>query len=666
MKKSRNKNPRPLKANPLIGLRFILERLVLRGLHYRLLLSAIIIGLVSLLGGILVLVFESDISEMGEAIWWAFLRLSDPGYLGDDEGLTKRAISTVITVLGYVLFLGFLVAILTQWMNQLIARLESGITPITLSDHILILGWTYRTPEVVLELLRAEGSAKRFLAKHSARSLRVVILAEEVTQELHQELREQLGDHWNDHQVLLRKGSSQRIDHLKRVAFDQAAALILPGADFGAQHLGVIDAETIKTLFSVSIHMHVENAHKPLAVAALYDADRSILAEEAYAGNVEVVAPEAIISKLIAQSIYRPGMWEVLQELWTFNQGNTLYTRACPELTGTPLGVAQSKFSKAIILGKISQDRHNTDLLSDPEILLSKKDQLIFIARTFSDCEPDGTHFPLQPRAAGKSRGEKFGQRRILILGWNRKVPPLVQELLNHGGEDVTVDIAGLTSITDREEMLSLYSPNASLRNVNHMELNFLVPDKLASQQPQSYDAVIVLAREHLGDNQHADASTVSTALALRSLLPEQQQKPHLLFELLDADNRFLFKEPQSDCIVSPSVTSYMLSQIALHSELAAVYSALSRAWGPELVLQPASDYLDLAEPVTFHTIQDAAHRRGEIAIGIQRRQGEESKLLLNPDRTKSWTLTTDDQVVLLVKLENPGSGNTDSGNPDT
>ena len=86
MKKSRNKKHRTSKANPLIVLRFLLERLVLRGLHYRLLLSALIIGLVSLLGGLLVLVLESDISEMGDAIWWAFLRLSDPGYLGDDEG----------------------------------------------------------------------------------------------------------------------------------------------------------------------------------------------------------------------------------------------------------------------------------------------------------------------------------------------------------------------------------------------------------------------------------------------------------------------------------------------------------------------------------------------------------------------------------------------------
>ncbi len=46
-----------------------------------------------------------------EAIWWAFLRLTDPGYLDDDEGTTRRLISVIVTVLGYVLFMGSLVAI---------------------------------------------------------------------------------------------------------------------------------------------------------------------------------------------------------------------------------------------------------------------------------------------------------------------------------------------------------------------------------------------------------------------------------------------------------------------------------------------------------------------------------------------------------------------------
>ena len=132
-------------------LRLGLERLLLRGLHYRLLMAASIVLLVALLGGLLMRLLDPGFDEVGESIWWAFLRLTDPGYLGDDEGLVGRTVSTVVTVLGYVLFLGLLIAILTQWMNELIARIELGTRPVT-----------------------------RFLEAHNASMLRVVVLSEHV------------------------------------------------------------------------------------------------------------------------------------------------------------------------------------------------------------------------------------------------------------------------------------------------------------------------------------------------------------------------------------------------------------------------------------------------------------------------------------------------------
>ena len=106
--------------------RFTIERLLLRGLHYRLFFAAVIIALVSVSAGLLVVLLDPKFDDTGAAVWWSFLRLSDPGYLGDDEGAVSVTISTVVTVLGYVLFLGLLVAILTQWMNTLIERVESG------------------------------------------------------------------------------------------------------------------------------------------------------------------------------------------------------------------------------------------------------------------------------------------------------------------------------------------------------------------------------------------------------------------------------------------------------------------------------------------------------------------------------------------------------------
>ena len=99
-------------------IRFTIERWLLRGLHYRLIFAAAIVAFVAISAGLLVLLLDPNFDEPGDAIWWSFLRLTDPGYLGDDEGAVSRSISTVVTVLGYIVFLGLLIAILTQWMNN--------------------------------------------------------------------------------------------------------------------------------------------------------------------------------------------------------------------------------------------------------------------------------------------------------------------------------------------------------------------------------------------------------------------------------------------------------------------------------------------------------------------------------------------------------------------
>src|SRR5689334_22509526 len=93
---------------------FELERFVVRGLLHRVVFIGIAILLISVGGGLIAVRLTPAFENTGEAIWWAFLRLTDPGYLGDDRGAALRTLSTIITVLGYVVFLGALIAIMTQ------------------------------------------------------------------------------------------------------------------------------------------------------------------------------------------------------------------------------------------------------------------------------------------------------------------------------------------------------------------------------------------------------------------------------------------------------------------------------------------------------------------------------------------------------------------------
>src|SRR6056297_4073406 len=66
--------------------KFIIERQLVKGAGFQLLVVGLLIGLISLIGGLLVVPQGGTFDDPGAAVWRAFLRLTDPGYLGDDIG----------------------------------------------------------------------------------------------------------------------------------------------------------------------------------------------------------------------------------------------------------------------------------------------------------------------------------------------------------------------------------------------------------------------------------------------------------------------------------------------------------------------------------------------------------------------------------------------------
>jgi hypothetical protein len=631
------------RARRLDQVRLGLERLLLRGLHYRLLMAAAIVLLVALLGGLLMRLLAPGFDEVGESVWWAFLRLSDPGYLGDDEGLVGRTVSTVVTVLGYVLFLGLLVAILTQWMNELIKRIESGTRPVTLADHVLILGWTHRTPNIVLELLRTRGRVTRFLEAHNTSMLQIVVLAEEVDGTVLAELREHLGSYWNDRQVLLRGGSPLSFEHLERVSFEDAAAIILPGEDFSNRSPGVADADTLKSLLLIARHTRGE-AEKPLAVVALYDENRSNIARFAYQGETEILATDQVMSRLIAQSVRYAGIWAVFSQLLSINDGNAIYLRRLRE-AGKTFGELRRECPKAVPIGLIPSGTRHPLLNPAADTVLGENDLIVFMARSLADC---AERAPGRRTSAGKalSTWEQLSRpKRLLILGWNRKVPALLREFV---ADDMAIDVVGLTPVKDRMAALTVCQ-DLALDHVRQIEKNFLDPLRLAELEPSGYDQIILLARARMGDEAHADAATITAYLSLQHIFSGHEKQPKLFVEILEDENRFLF-DSAHDVLVTPLTISYMLSQIALRRELAAIFTELSRIGGPQIALRPmqAADY---PEPVSFDTLATLAEQRREIALGVLTDAGE---VHLNPDRDENLAIRDGDQLVTLTTIRDP------------
>lgn len=633
---------------------FQIEQLILRGVLSRLFVIAMVMALLSVVAGLMVYYWAGGFDDPGASIWWAFLHLTDSGYLGDDKGVFLRVVSTFMTIAGVVLFVGALIAIMTQWLNETIERLEQGFTPIAQNNHVLILGWTNRTPVMVEQLVLAEGRVKRFLNHHGAGRLKIVILAERVGPALVQDLKDRLGPLWNPRQITLRSGSPMRLEHLMRVDYLHAAVILLPSSEFGA-HTSGPDERTIKTLMSAA-HSGVamDSADLPLVVTELFDADQLRTARRAYPGPAEIIGTGLLISRLMAQNSRHRGLSSVYTELLS-EGGNQIYIREFKEFSGQPLAALGDAFEHAVLLGVTREHESRfVPLYAAPDYVLAADDRLALVAEKFDDCAVRRDFKPGQAITPAQDAGRtpRTQTRRVLILGWNQKVPALIREYDAYTAEPVVVDVVSMIAPDERAKQLvrrGILTRHAQLR---HLEGDITSRYEMTAFEPGTYDNIILVASDWLASAEQADARSLLGYLVLAEVLEEAGASPPVLVEAMSADNVGLFSAPNAELLVSPDLQSHMLTQVALRRELHWVMEELFGASGAEINFRPVGD-ADLADAnLSFRDLQRRLADEGEILLGLMRNGERGAQVTLNqPDKDKGMGLQAGDELIVLDVL---------------
>ncbi|MFY0664534.1 MAG: hypothetical protein JXQ97_07910 [Natronospirillum sp.] len=630
-------------------MKYLLERQLIKGVGFQLLVVMLIISLVSLLGGLLVLA-DQEFANAGESVWWAFLRLTDPGYLGDDQGTWKRMVSMLLTVAGYVLFMGTLVAIMTQWLIARWRDLERGLTPVSMKHHIVVLGWSNRTVPLVRELVSTRGRMRRFLQLHGARRMRLVIMDDDITLEQHHTLRRDdvIGSRISD--IVLRSGSPMNIEHLVRASCNTAAAIILPSAFQGPQTLVNADVETLKSLLSIRSHAH--GGTMPYVVAELQDVRHAGIARRAYPGDLEIITGDAYVSRLLAQTVRRPGLSLVYRELMTQSPGQKLYVRHLPILIGKAPSELRRSFKHAVFCGilRVNDDHSSAELTIDEQEVLTEHDHIVLLGGDYKETEPQkpmGKPLPLGKHDWAEKRPFQY---RILILGWNRKIPMFLRELTSYEKERFAVDVLSSMSIGAREELTRTALDGQSYVTCRHVQADYTLETDLAAQNPQQYDRIILLGSDRVQSGAEADARTMVGYLCLENVLAQQDKRPPIILELNDAYNEALMIHNDSEVILSPILVSHLLAQVALRRELKLVYDELFTAGGPEIVFRRVPETLMHTE-VTQQSLADQLWQRGDTLLGIYHdAQGAKSAgLVLNLAADQRIQLEPDMRLVVIT-----------------
>ncbi|MCB0711436.1 MAG: hypothetical protein KDD67_03810 [Ignavibacteriae bacterium] len=645
-------------------LKYEIERYILYRLLHQLLLIAIVIGLIAVVGGLAVWWLTDDFKSIPESIWWSFLRLTDPGYIGDDEGSVKRTISTIISVMGYVFFLGALVAVMTQGLNQSITRLQRGLTPIAQNNHILILGWTNRTPIIIKQLLLSETRVRNFLRRLGTSRLHIVVMAEEVKPEMMLDLRTFLGSYWSGRRITLRSGTPLRIEHLERVDFLHASVIILPGGEYGEETLEYPDGRALKTLLSIrnSGTLSLENDQEmPRMVAEIRDHRKGEIARSAYGGPIETLESDLFIGRLIAQIIRVPGLSHIYYELLTHEEGNEIYLREYPQLVGKRLAEAIPLLPNAIILGVYRNDaRRFYSFIASANDPLQPGERLVLIApgadaHDLLSFQPTGVDPKNEVKIPSRcySLAPRNDVRRILLLGWNYSIPALLDILNNTSDEKY--EIVSMALIPGQERLARLTRRGVATENLDlkFVQGEFTSTSEVETLKPWEFDNVVICASEWMETGGESDARTVLGFLVLDQLLTDKPKRPNVLAQLMNEMNSVLFPEDRCETFTSPVVLSHLLSEIALQHDLRGVFDELFGPAGAEILFRSTPELQLVGQETTFQQIEEQALSRGEIAIGLRiaNNIGVNGGIVVNPKRDGKWSLTEADEVIILVDV---------------
>lgn len=619
---------------------------------------AAVIGMVSLAGGLLVYGSgDQDTGLLGE-IWWAFLRLSDPGYLGDDEGLWRRSVSTVLTVGGYVLFLGALVAILTQWLGRYMRSLEKGLTPVRMRHHIVILGWTDRTLPLIRELWLAEGRVKRFLSRMGGPDrLRIVVLAEDLQPELAAELRTDPVCKKYINSIILRSGSALNNEHLNRAACLHAAAVLVPARTY--EYTGGVssDVEIIKILLALNSQASEAGLALPYVVTEIQDTKKVLIARRAYHGPLEVIDGNSFVSRMMVQNLRNLGLSLVCLELFNHGIGQNLYIHRNSFFDGKKVGQIRMGFSRATFCGIVRKcESAFTPFLNPPaSMILQGDDALVLLARDYESAKifttSEQREDPEMASLSERSLQPEPQQQSVLVVGWSHKIPELLREFSSYTDTLYDIRIFSSRPVEERLQILKESGFSDHENFCSHLLGEVTSEEAWRTLDLSSYHSILMISSDRLSSGEEADARTMAGYLQLEALLKNTDHRPQILLELSDPNNRRLLGSRRGEMMISPLLLSHLLVHVALRREILAVFHVLFRASGPEITFRSLEHYGLPAGPYSFDALRRHAWNQGEILLGLfsgAEKEDSSGTLILNPDHKVVLHLKPHDRLVVI------------------
>ena len=572
-----------------------------------------------------------------EGFWQSLLRAIDAGTMGGDVGWPFRLISFVVT-LGGIFVLSILIGVLGSTIESKLDNLRKGKSFVIENGHTIILGYSSKIFTIISELI---------IANESAKHPRIVILADKDKVEMEEEIRRNIPDFKNT-KVICRSGIPFDFSDLEIVNPQQSKSIIIltPDEEVNA------DSLTIKTILAITNNSNRRSTPYHI-VAEMKDISNYEVAKMVAKDEVEILFTDDIIAKMIVQTSRQSGLSIVYTELFDFD-GVEIYFTEDKKLVGQTYGEILSMYESSTVIG-VQKENDTVELNPSMNYIFEEGDVAIVISEDDSTIEiSNGLKKEIDESCFSKTIPAENKAENILLLGWNSIASSIVLELdkyLGHG--------SSLTVISSYHKYQDVV--NSLSKELVNCKLTFQIDDTtnrkvLENIKIFNFDSVQILCYKDDMGIQDADASTLITLLHIRKILDDSSVDIKVVSQMLDVKNRALASITKADdFIVSDTLISLLMTQVAENKSLMKVFENLFNADGSEIYLKPVSEYIIPNNPVNFYSIIESAKRKGHTAIGFRLDQfssdvNESFGIQVNPEKSRQIEFNENDKIIVLAE----------------
>ncbi len=563
---------------------------------------------------ILVLEFSLGLGEEGSFInlWWLrFQRLLEID--GSSENFNQRIVDSIYWVFN-VAFSGTVIGFLAAKIKGFIDDLKKGHSIVIDEGHYLILGWNSTIFTIFEEIRNAnENQSKPTIVCYSKMD--------------NIEMRKKIDVEFPNQKnlrILTRSGSLNSVAELRRTNLKKSKVVIILD-DLSDSNF------SLETLI-MAVKMNMSKKPIPIIVQAKTNENISLL-NEIFKKQIYAIEKNKIIANVTSQALRNKHISSVVLDFLNYD-GDEIYFFSAKNFVGKSYKQVMLMLSSATAIGV---RRNNKELLLNPQkdYIIEMEDQLIVIAQDddmnleFSNI--DNLNNSLNELIIADQPNSKRENLSILVLGWSS----LGEQIINNA----------IPFLDERAKLTYLYDCNyiksepstknfiGESRFIQYSEKKEEVLKNLILEN--QYDVILILGYDDNFSSQKSDANALLVNAYVTNLLnTEGLNDIRVILKLTDGSKKELIKDNNfNELIVSDSLSSLIITQLADNQELSGIFEELFSDTGNKISISSINDYgfnyqeLDLR----VYDLILLSLKRNQNFIGYIL----DDKLFLNPSKNK-------------------------------